>query len=440
MGLLFKSAAALERAADVDTAVFDKTGTITEGKPKVRKIVPLAGLDERGILTVMLSMERKSEHPLAKAVEEKATELGISPKEITGFQQRPGLGLSCALNGERYHLGNLRLANELELPTEKAQAEARSLESEGLTVLYLTNEEKVLGLAALGDSLKAGSKAAVNELSAMNVGSVMLTGDNHATAQAVARDAGIQEVLSEVMPQDKEREIRKLQEAGRVPAMVGDGINDAPALARADLGIAIGAGTDIAMDAADVILMRSDPMQVPLAIQLSRAVMRNIRQNLFWAFGYNVIGIPIAAGVLYKAFGITLSPMIAAAAMSLSSVSVVSNALRLRFFKPKFKGATPQDGAYGPAGAKNAGKGPLPGETTKEEDMADKIMLKVDGMTCPHCEARVAKSLEEVPGVKKAKANHKKGTAEVVLEKGAEVDKAALAAKVVEAGYEARPE
>ncbi|MDR2352361.1 MAG: heavy metal translocating P-type ATPase [Deltaproteobacteria bacterium] len=438
LGVLFKSAAALERAAAVDTCVFDKTGTITEGKPLVKEIVSL-DITQEEMLKILYSLEVKSEHPLAKAIVERAKSDNIPLIDAQNFTQTPGLGLKGEISGNTYYVGNLKYLEKFHQDPGNLSQKAKELENEGFTILYLISKDKVLGLVALGDSLKKGSARAINELKELHILSIMLTGDNKTTAEAIGRLVGVSRIISEVLPQDKEREIRNLSEAGKIPAMVGDGINDAPALARADLGIAIGAGTDIAIDAADVILIESDPMQVPLAISLARAVMRNIRQNLFWAFGYNVIGIPIAAGALYKAFGITLNPMIAAACMSLSSVSVVTNALRLRFFKPKFK-----DSDIHPSNLPREGKTlesnkktPLEGMQLGEDNMADKIFLKVQGMTCPHCEDRVAKALSEVDGVKKAKANYKKGTAEVILEKNAKVSPDTLSSKVIDAGYEA---
>ncbi|GFH62605.1 MAG: copper-exporting ATPase [Candidatus Desulfovibrio kirbyi] len=330
-GILFKSAEAIETAQSVTTVVLDKTGTVTEGKPVVTDILPVDAGCEEELLSIAASLEKLSEHPLGAAVVREAEKRGTSFRSVADFTQIPGQGIAGTIDGVRFMAGNARILEAKSvLPIDDMRDEA--LASEGRTVLYCVREKKLIGCIAVADVIKKTSRQAVAALEGMGIDVIMLTGDNAETAAAVQRQAGVKHVLAEVLPQDKEREIRALQKRRKKIAMVGDGINDAPALARADVGIAIGAGTDIAVESADIVLMRNDLLDVVTAIQLSRAVMRTIRQNLFWAFFYNSVGIPVAAGVFYGIWGLTLNPMIAAAAMSLSSVSVVTNALKLRFF------------------------------------------------------------------------------------------------------------
>lgn len=341
-GILIKSAEALETAHTVGAVVLDKTGTITEGKPRVTDILPAPGIQEKELLTAAASIEKPSEHPLAEAIVEKATELTLELSPVGDFQAVSGRGILTSIGGEPYAAGNLALMQEQKVDTGALQQQAEAFSEQGKTSLFFAKGGQLLGVIAVADVIKPTSRQAVRELTAMGIDVVMLTGDNKRTAEAIRRQMGIDRVVAEVLPQDKEEEVRAIQESGKRVAMVGDGINDAPALARADVGIAIGAGTDIAIESADIVLMKSDLMDVVTAIQLSRATIRNIKENLFWAFFYNSIGIPLAAGVFYVLLGWKLNPMFAAAAMSLSSVCVVTNALRLKFFKPRrrFDGET----------------------------------------------------------------------------------------------------
>ncbi len=339
-GILVKTAEALQMAQSVDVVVLDKTGTVTEGKPRVTDVICRKGIDKEVLLSIAYSMENLSEHPLANAIVEYANEKGISQMYATDFSQIAGQGLRAVIDGEVCLAGNKKLLEENKIALDGEEAttivkKAEDLAGQGKTPMFFVIRDKLIGVIAVADVVKETSTAAVAELKAMGIEVVMLTGDNERTAQAIAKQVGIENIIAQVLPQDKEAHIKELQEAGKKVAMVGDGINDAPALARANVGIAIGAGTDIAMESADIVLMKNDLLDVSTAIQLSKKVMRNIRQNLFWAFIYNIIGIPVAAGVFYSLLGWKLSPMIGAAAMSFSSVCVVSNALRLRFFKPK---------------------------------------------------------------------------------------------------------
>ena len=333
-GILIKSAEALEIAHHVQTVVMDKTGTITEGKPRVTDLVA-DGIDEREMLRIAASAEKGSEHPLADAIVEEAGKLNLELYDVENFEAIPGQGLRAVINNKKYYLGNLRLVNEQNINIKNFEEISTKFADEGKTPLYFADENNVLGIISVADIVKPTSQAAIKEFEAMGIEVVMLTGDNKKTAQAIRKQLGITRAVAEVLPQDKEKEIRKIQEQGRKVAMIGDGINDAPALARADVGIAIGAGTDVAIESADIVLIRSDLLDAVTAVQLSKATIKNIKQNLFWAFIYNTIGIPLAAGVFYGILGWKLNPMFAGAAMSLSSVSVVSNALRLKFFKPK---------------------------------------------------------------------------------------------------------
>jgi heavy metal translocating P-type ATPase len=455
LGVLFKSPAALERTRSVDAVVLDKTGTLTQGKPLLKKIRPAPGIAADKLLETFYALEAKSEHPLAKAVAEAAQAQNIPLRDAASFRQLPGVGLAGTVDGAEIFAGNRKILERLGLQDEGLFSMAEKLSQEGLTTLFAATKERALGLVALGDSLKPTSARAVRELERLGIATVMLTGDNRLTAEAVARECGIKTVIAEVYPADKEKEIRALQDSGRVAAMVGDGVNDAPALARADVGVALGAGTDIAMEAADVVLMRDDLLSVPAAIQLSRAVYGNIRQNLFWAFGYNIVGIPIACGLFYPAFGWTLNPTLAAAMMSLSSVCVVSNALRLRAFKPKLGSApeadspptalagTETDPAVPSApSATAAAVSTVPTISTVstiptiEESARVNIKLKVDGMTCGHCSARVQKVLSEAPGVTQATVSLEAGVAEVAAAEGTSPE--GLAAIVADAGYSAK--
>ena len=334
-GILLKSAEALETAHGIDTVVLDKTGTITKGQPAVTDMVAVNGTDETGLLQVAASLEKLSEHPLAEAIVSEAESRNIPFLPVKNFRQIPGQGIIGEIDGQKCYAGNRRMLEENHIAGGKLMALGDEMANEGKTPLFFARGNQLMGAIAVADVVKPTSKQAIDELKQMGIETIMLTGDNARTAEAIKRQVGVSRVVAEVMPQDKEREVRNLQEAGKKVAMVGDGINDAPALARADVGIAIGAGTDVAIESADIVLMKSDLLDAVTAIQLSKAVIRNIKENLFWAFFYNVIGIPVAAGIFFTAFGWKLNPMIGAFAMSFSSVFVVSNALRLRFFKPR---------------------------------------------------------------------------------------------------------
>ena len=415
-GILFKTAASLEAAGRTQIVALDKTGTITSGEPRVTDILPAEGVSESELLTLAASLEQKSEHPLAKAVLAYAETETIACPDVTDFAALPGNGLSARLDGMEIYGGNAEfIAAKASVPAE-LQAEAARLAAEGKTPLFFGGAGRLMGVIAVADTLKEDSPRAIRELQNMGIRVVMLTGDNQRTADAIGRQAGVDEVIAGVLPDGKEAVIRRLQESGKV-AMVGDGINDAPALTRADTGIAIGAGTDVAIDAADVVLMNSRLSDVPAAIRLSRATLRNIHENLFWAFIYNIIGIPLAAGVFIP-FGLTLNPMFGAAAMSLSSFCVVSNALRLNLFDLH---STKHDhkikASALPAAAQPQAEDttePVSESTVKEEHFMKKT-LHVEGMMCCHCEARVKKALEALPEVHEAVVSHETGTAVVTL-------------------------
>ena len=416
-GILFKTAASLEAAGRTQIVALDKTGTITEGAPRVTDLLPAEGVTETELLTLAAALESRSEHPLAKAVLADAEAKAITPPEVTDFAALPGNGLAAKLNGMDIYAGNAAfIQTKLTLPAALAQ-QAEKLASEGKTPLFFGGAGRLLGVIAVADTIKEDSPEAIRQLQNMGIRVVMLTGDNQRTADAIGRQAGVDEVIAGVLPDGKEAVIRQLQASGKV-AMVGDGINDAPALTRADTGIAIGAGTDVAIDAADVVLMNSKLSDVPAAIRLSRATLRNIHENLFWAFIYNIIGIPLAAG-LFIPFGLTLNPMFGAAAMSLSSFCVVSNALRLNLFdlhstRHDHKTASPAAAPVQSA-AENNKKSDAEAPEVKTEDHTMKKTLKVEGMMCGHCEARVKKALEALPEVDEAVVSHEAGTAIVTL-------------------------
>jgi len=332
-GILVKSAEALETLHSINTVVLDKTGTITEGKPVVTDIITNGNLSEADLIQIGASIEKPSEHPLADAIVEKAKNMNLPLKEIESFNSISGMGIEATVDGKAYIAGNLALMNDKNIELSTFSAYSDTLANEGKTPLYFADHEKVIGIIAVADVVKENSRKAIDLFKSMGIDVVMLTGDNKRTAEAIRRELNIDRVVAEVLPQDKEREIRDIQATGKKVAMIGDGINDAPALTRADVGVAIGAGTDIAIESADIVLMKSDLLDAVTAVQLSRATIKNIKENLFWAFFYNILGIPIAAGLFYTAFGLKLNPMLAAAAMSLSSVFVVTNALRLKFFK-----------------------------------------------------------------------------------------------------------
>ncbi len=434
-GILIKSAEALEIAHQIQTVVMDKTGTITEGKPRVTEILT-KGINENEMLKIAASAEKSSEHPLADAVVEEAKNRGIELYEVKSFEAIPGQGLEAVVNNSKYFIGNLRLVNEKKININDFEEKSTRLADEGKTPLYFADEQNVLGIIAVADVVKPTSQRAIKEFEAMGIEVVMLTGDNKKTAEAIRKQLGITRAIAEVLPQDKEREIRQIQEQGRKVAMIGDGINDAPALARADVGIAIGAGTDVAIESADIVLIRSDLLDAVTAVQLSKSTIRNIKQNLFWAFIYNTVGIPLAAGVFFNVLSWKLNPMFAAAAMSMSSVSVVSNALRLKFFKPARMTAEPEDKS-------TALKNDDIQVTT--EDLSNKSnninggnemkkVLVVEGMSCGHCKAAVEKALKSVAGVENAVVDLNSKTAEVTLT--GEVSGDALSKAVTDAGYE----
>ena len=396
-GLLFKTASSLEVTGQVENVVLDKTGTITAGTPEITDILPASGIEERELLLFAASLESKSEHPLAKAILTRSQAEGLELKETAEFQALPGNGLTALVGGKNAAGGNLDfIATRAQVPVE-ARSAAQTLAAQGKTPLFFASEGKLMGIIAVADVIKPDSPEAVRQLKNMGINVVMLTGDNQRTAQAIGRQAGVDRVIAGVLPEGKEAAIREICLSGKT-AMVGDGINDAPALKRADVGIAIGAGADIAVDAADVVLVKGSLMDVCAAIRLSRGTLRNIHENLFWAFFYNSVGIPIAAGAL-TGLGISLSPMIAAAAMSLSSFCVVTNALRLNLLKVQDAGRDKK--------IKHRHR-----KENKEENKMTRTM-KIEGMMCGHCEARVKKALEEIPGVEKAEVSHTAGTAVV---------------------------
>jgi Cu2+-exporting ATPase len=397
-GILFKNASSLEHAGRTQIVALDKTGTITRGEPRVTDLLPAEGVSAEELLQLAASLEAKSEHPLAHAIMEQAKAQNISPVATVDFKALPGNGLTASLEGTVL-LGGSRayLEKQVTLPGYAGEQIAQ-LAGQGKTPLLFARDGAYIGTIAVADTIKEDSRAAVEALQQMGIRVVMLTGDNEQTARAIGAQAGVDEVIAGVLPEGKASAIQKLKEQGKV-AMVGDGINDAPALTAADTGIAIGAGTDVAIDAASVVLMKSRLSDVPNAIRLSRATLRNIHQNLFWAFFYNIIGIPLAAGVWYPLFGIKLNPMFGAAAMSLSSFCVVTNALRLNLFRMNEPQAVPDTKI----------------NLQKREDSTMKKTMKIEGMMCGHCEARVKKVLEEIPQVQEALVSHEAGTAEVTL-------------------------
>lgn len=400
-GILFKTAVSLEETGKVQVVALDKTGTITSGEPKVTDILPTHGYDETTFLHLAYALEKKSEHPLAKAIVQRAEELQLSADEVTDFEVLTGNGLTGTWHGSVVYGGNAQLMCRVADIPDNMQKQAEQLAEQGKTPLFFSQNGKLAGIIAVADVIKDDSCQAVKELQQMGIEVVMLTGDNERTAKAIGRQAGVDEVIAGVLPDGKEAVVRSLQNKGKV-AMVGDGMNDAPALTRADIGIAIGAGTDIAIDAADVVLMKSRLSDVPAAIRLSRATLRNIRENLFWAFAYNVCGIPLAAGVFIASFGWKLNPMFGAAAMSLSSFCVVSNALRLNWFDIR----------------KTSNHHSIPSKLKKAKEK--KTMTKtmnIEGMMCAHCEARVKKALEAIDGVTEAVPSHEKNNAVVTLSK-----------------------
>ena len=450
-GILIKSAEALEITHSIDTVVLDKTGTVTQGKPVVTDVIALdadgktAGENTQAyteLLQLAFSLEKMSSHPLAEAIVKKAEERSAALKEVSDYEMIPGQGIAGTIGKVRCLAGNRKLMETNRIDISVAAGLQEKLADEGKTPLYFAQGGKFLGVIAAADVVKPTSREAIARLQEMGMDVIMLTGDNARTAEAIKKQVGIKTVIADVLPEDKEEKVRQLQEQGHKVAMVGDGINDAPALARADVGIAIGAGTDVAIESADIVLMKSDLMDAASAVSLSRAVIRNIKQNLFWAFFYNAIGIPVAAGVLYPVFHILLNPMIGAAAMSFSSVSVVSNALRLRFFTPKWKQES------GTADLQTTGNGGMMEQSTAAAEIADRIAqndeskgettmkktIKIEGMMCQHCVKAATKALEGVAGVTAVTVSLEDKQAVV---EGSATDEA-LTAAIVDAGYEVK--
>lgn len=418
-GILFKTAVSLEEAGKVNIVVLDKTGTITTGEPKVTDIIPAEGIAETELLTMAYALERKSEHPLARAILQKAEEEQLVSEEVSDFSAVPGNGLSGSWHGSRLSGGNYKfISSESNVPAS-LKKRSDELAMQGKTPLFFSRDNVLMGVIAVADVIKPESPQAIKEMQNMGIRVIMLTGDNEGTAKAIGAQAGVDEVIAGVLPDGKEAVIRELKQKGKV-AMVGDGINDAPALTRADIGIAIGAGTDVAIDAADVVLMKSRLTDVPAAIRLSRATLKSIHENLFWAFFYNTVGIPVAAGCFVWA-GVTLNPMLGAAAMSLSSFCVVSNALRLNFFK--------MDDAS--KDRKRVSKEKLP-----EAPKSITRTILVEGMMCSHCERAVKSALEAIPGVEECVASHEAGTAIVTMQQEVSLD--TLKSAIEESGYEVK--
>ena len=406
-GILIKSGEALEVAHNIDTVVLDKTGTITKGKPAVSDIIPI-NIEEKELIDIAYSLEVNSEHPLAKAI---TNIKNANKKEVTNFKALFGSGVEGEIGEEKYYGGNLRLIKEKGISIDDSILD--TLTKEGKTPLIFANEKEVIGIIAVMDQPKESSKEAIKLFNNLNIDTIMLTGDNKNTAEAIKEKVGISKVIAQVLPEDKEKEVSKLQKEGKIVAMIGDGINDAPSLARADIGIAIGAGTDIAIESADIVLMNSDLIDAATSIKLSKAVIKNIKQNLFWAFFYNSIGIPLACGILYNAFNLKLNPMFAAAAMSLSSVCVVTNALRLKAFKPYAK-----NNKY---------------INTKEKEKMDK-KIYIDGMMCEHCKKSVTDALIGIGlDVKEVNLDGK-----YALVSGEKIDEQKITQIITDKGYEVK--
>lgn len=424
-GILIKSGEALETVHDIQCVVLDKTGTITEGKPVVTNVE--TNLEQRSFLSIAAGLEEKSEHPLAEAILEYTKKNRITPSKVTEFLSVPGRGVKGKIDGIWYFAGNSRMMEEQGIHISSIENRLNELADEGKTPMIFADENRILGILSVADVVKTTSREAVKQLKELGTEVVMLTGDNKRTAEAIRRELDIDTVIAEVLPQDKEREISRLQQQGKKVAMIGDGVNDAPALARADVGMAIGAGTDVAIESADIVLMKNDLLDAVTAIRLSKAVIRNIKQNLFWAFFYNSLGIPVAAGVFYTAFGLKLNPMIGAAAMSMSSIFVVTNALRLKKFEVSEAGNTSDRNNH----VEEAMLQSMDIEEIKEEKTM--ITMKINGMMCPHCQAAVKKALENFTGVS-AEVNLEDKAAYITT--AGEVDKDALAKAVTDAGYE----
>ena len=419
-GILFKTAVSLEKTGKTQIVALDKTGTITQGEPKVTDLIPTGGRSEKELLSVAYALEKKSEHPLARAITQRAEQEGLAAGEAEQFKALPGNGLTASLDGSVLLGGSYKFISEQISVPDEIKGKSERLSEEGKTPLFFTCDGALYGIIAVADTIKEDSPQAIKEMRNMGIRVVMLTGDNERTAKAIGAKAGVDEVIAGVLPDGKESVIRELKKKGNV-IMVGDGVNDAPALTSADIGIAIGAGADVAIDAADVVLMKSRLSDVPAAIRLSRATLRNIHENLFWAFIYNIIGIPLAAGVFISVLGWQLNPMFAAAAMSLSSFSVVTNALRLNFFRMHDPGRDHK--------IRNKLK-----TTTEKETKTMEKTLKIEGMMCGHCEMHVKKALEALDGVKKTEVSHKTGTAVVTLEK--EISDDVLKKAVADQGYQ----
>lgn len=412
-GILIKSAEALELSHDIDTVVLDKTGTITKGQPQVTDIIPLNGLSEKDLIIISASIEKKSEHPLGNAIVNKAIENNMDLVKIDTFEQIVGRGLKVNIGADIYLAGNMKLMNDSNINISEFLPIADNLSENGKTTLYFAKNNNLIGIIALADVVKETSKDAISYFKSMGIDVIMLTGDSQKTSMSIQKQVMIETIITEVMPQDKENEIKRLQESGKKVAMIGDGVNDAPALARADVGIAIGAGTDVAIESADIVLMKSDLLDAVYAIQLSKSVIKNIKQNLFWAIIYNAIGIPLAAGIFYTILGWKLNPMFGAAAMSLSSVCVVSNALRLKFFKPVFNNIKYNN------------------KVDKTENLT--LYVAIDGMVCGNCQSKVDKALNSIDGVKSVNIDLDKKMATLLCETN--VTNQSISSAIIDAGY-----
>lgn len=435
-GVLIKSAEALETVHEVNTIVLDKTGTITQGEPGVTDVLYSSSAGEAQLVKTAASLEKYSEHPLAQAIVKYAEQKNVQLAPVTDFTQQAGRGIKGVMEGKGCFGGNRRMLEEAGLYDDNVKMLEEKLAAEGKTPLFFVRDGILLGIIALADRVKPTSRAAIEEMKRMGLEVVMLTGDNARTAQAIQKEVGADRVAAEVLPQDKETEIRRLQQQGKKVAMVGDGINDAPALARADVGIAIGAGTDIAIESADLVLMKNDLLDVAGAVQLGHAVIRNIKQNLFWALFYNAICIPVAAGVFYPWIGIKLSPMLGALAMSFSSVFVVTNALRLRFFNPVYAADTGADAPGAAAYECRVEAVDILNTNKKERVDTMKKVLDIEGMMCQHCVAHVNKALSGIEGVEAVEVSLENKNAAVTL--AADVSDDALVKAVVDAGYEVK--